>query len=143
MYLAGWGSDTGEMASPLKALIATPNRDKGMGATNAGRLLQPEGRRAARAGARDRGRRQARRAARRGEPHRHGRLRRVPLHFEMTTWAFKKDLAYKPRADQDTQATMVKRAQNTSRAVVPAKAGTLVPRTSASEYVPASRDDGV
>ena len=35
-WLAGWGSDTGEMSSPLKALIATPNKDTGMGATNPG-----------------------------------------------------------------------------------------------------------
>src|SRR5713101_2520526 len=35
-WLAGWGSDTGEMSSPLKSLIATPNRDKGMGPSNSG-----------------------------------------------------------------------------------------------------------
>ncbi len=35
----------------------------------------------------------------------------LPLHFEMTTWAFRKELAYTPRLDQSTQATLVKRAQ--------------------------------
>ena len=34
----------------------------------------------------------------------------LPLHFEMTTWAMRKDLAYTPRVDQNTQAMMVKRA---------------------------------
>ena len=31
----------------------------------------------------------------------------VPLHFEVTTWAFRKDLDYKPRADQYTQGMLV------------------------------------
>ncbi len=31
----------------------------------------------------------------------------LPLHFEMTTWAFRKELAYTPRLDQSTQATLV------------------------------------
>ena len=41
-WLAGWGSDTGEMSSPLKSLIATPNRDKGMGTTNPGGYSNPK-----------------------------------------------------------------------------------------------------
>jgi peptide/nickel transport system substrate-binding protein len=31
----------------------------------------------------------------------------IPLHFEMTTWAFKKNLDYVPRADQATQGQSV------------------------------------
>ena len=34
----------------------------------------------------------------------------IPLHFEMTTWAFRKDLGYKPRVDQHTLAMGVTRA---------------------------------
>jgi peptide/nickel transport system substrate-binding protein len=33
----------------------------------------------------------------------------LPLHFEMTTWAMRKELSYTPRVDQTTQATLVKR----------------------------------
>ena len=40
-YLAGWGSDSGEMSNPLRALAATPNREKGMGGTNRGRYSNP------------------------------------------------------------------------------------------------------
>ena len=29
-YLAGWGADSGEMSNPLRALVATPNREKAM-----------------------------------------------------------------------------------------------------------------
>src|SRR5258705_10685858 len=35
-WLSGWGSDTGEMSSPLKALLGTPDKDKGTGTTNPG-----------------------------------------------------------------------------------------------------------
>jgi peptide/nickel transport system substrate-binding protein len=34
--LAGWSSGTGEASSPLKALIATPSREKGFGTANRG-----------------------------------------------------------------------------------------------------------
>jgi peptide/nickel transport system substrate-binding protein len=32
----------------------------------------------------------------------------LPLHFEMTTWAMRRTLDYVARADQFTQATLVK-----------------------------------
>ena len=51
-WLAGWGSDTGEMSSPLKSLLATPNQDKGMGTTNPGGYSNPKMDAAAREGAR-------------------------------------------------------------------------------------------
>ena len=111
LWLAGWGSDTGEMSSPLKALMATPSRDKGMGTTNPGGYSNPrvdelltralatvdEGKRAALLA-------EASRTAMAD----YGAL---PLHFEMTTWAFRKGLDYTPRLDQSTQATLVRRAQ--------------------------------
>ena len=108
-WLAGWGSDTGEMSSPLKALIATPNRDTGMGATNPGgysnatvdATLQK-----ALATVDD-----ARRGALLAEGSRTAMedFGAIPLHFEMTTWAFKKDLDYTPRTDQATVGTLVKK----------------------------------
>jgi peptide/nickel transport system substrate-binding protein len=111
IWMAGWGSDTGEMSSPLKSLIATPNRDKGMGTTNPGGysnakvdalLTQAlatvdDGKRAALLA-------EASRVAM-------ADYSALPLHFEMTTWAFRKDLEYTPRLDQWTQAMLVRRAQ--------------------------------
>lgn len=38
LLLVGWGSDTAEASSPLKALLATFDRDKGMGQANRGRF---------------------------------------------------------------------------------------------------------
>jgi peptide/nickel transport system substrate-binding protein len=111
IWLAGWGSDTGEMSSPLKALIATPNRDKGMGTSNSGgysnakvdALLEQalatvdDGKRATLLA-------EASRVAMAD----YGAL---PLHFEMTSWAFRKELGYVPRLDQRTRAMLVTRSQ--------------------------------
>jgi peptide/nickel transport system substrate-binding protein len=111
LWLAGWGSDTGEMSSPLKSLVATPNRDKGMGTTNPGGYSNPkvdELLAQALATVDD-----GRRAALLAEASRTAMAdyAALPLHFEMTTWAFRKELAYTPRLDQMTQATLVRRAQ--------------------------------
>ena len=108
-WLAGWISDTGEMSAQIKPLAATPNKDKGWGNTNPGgysnhkvdELLDRA------FGTID----DARRAELLAEASRvamadYGLL---PLHFEMTTWAMRKDLAYTPRVDQNTQAMLIKR----------------------------------
>jgi len=108
-WLSGWISDTGEMSAQLKPLAATPNKDKGWGTTNPGgfsnRQVDELLERAL--GTID----DARRAALLAEASRtvmadYGVL---PLHFEMTTWAMRKDLSYKARVDQATQAMLVKR----------------------------------
>jgi peptide/nickel transport system substrate-binding protein len=110
-WLAGWISDTGEMSAQIKPLAATPNRDKGWGTTNPGGYSNAEV---------DKLLEQAlgtindeKRAAILAQASRiamadYGVL---PLHFEMTTWAMRKDLAYTPRVDQNTQAMLVKRAR--------------------------------
>ncbi|MFL6797102.1 MAG: ABC transporter substrate-binding protein [Xanthobacteraceae bacterium] len=111
IWLAGWGSDTGEMSSPLKALIATPNRDKGMGTTNPGGYSNPQV---------DALLEQAlatvdddKRAGLLGQASRTAMAdyAAIPLHFEMTTWAFRNELGYVPRLDQRTRAMLVTRAQ--------------------------------
>ena len=94
----------------VKALIATPNKETGMGATNPGgysnsavdATLQK-----ALATVDD-----AKRGALLAEGSRTAMedFGAIPLHFEMTTWAMRKELAYTPRVDQMTQAMLVKRA---------------------------------
>ena len=39
--LVGWGAETMEASSPLKALLATFSKEKGMGAANRGRYSNP------------------------------------------------------------------------------------------------------
>jgi peptide/nickel transport system substrate-binding protein len=40
--LVGWSSGTGEASSPLKALIATPSKEKGFGTANRGHYSNPK-----------------------------------------------------------------------------------------------------
>ena len=110
MYLAGWGSATGEMSSPLRALIATPNKDKGYGGTNRGRYSNPELDALidkALATVDDDQREEILQEASQLAMQDFAIL---PLHFEVTPWAFRKGITYVPRADQYTLALGVKPA---------------------------------
>ncbi len=106
-YMAGWGSGTGEASSPLRALVATQNREKGFGGTNRGRYSNPE---------LDALLEQA--LATVDDAKREKLLQQamaiamkdyaiLPLHYEMTSWAFRKGISYRPRMDQYTLATGV------------------------------------
>jgi peptide/nickel transport system substrate-binding protein len=107
MYLAGWGADSGEMANPLVALVATMNPQTGMGHTNRGRYSNPEldkliveAQRTVDDAKREEILRRASKMAMSDYP-------LIPLHFEVTPWAVRKGLSYKPRIDQYTLATEV------------------------------------
>lgn len=106
-YLAGWGAGTGEMSDPLRALVATPNKDKGLGGTNKGRYSNPkmdaaleEALRTVDAAKREKLLQQASKLAM--DDH-----AVLPLHFEVSPWATRKGLKYVPRVDQYTLADNV------------------------------------
>jgi peptide/nickel transport system substrate-binding protein len=106
-WLAGWISDTGEMSAQIKPLAATPDKDKGWGTTNPGGYSNAEVDRllTQALGTIDDEQRAAILAhASRIAMADYGVL---PLHFEMTTWAMRKELGYTPRVDQSTQAMWV------------------------------------
>jgi len=111
MYLAGWSASSGEMSSPLKSLVATYNKDTGMGPTNAGRYSNPEMDKlltAAMSTIDD-----AKREAMLGQAEKmvlddYGI---IPLHYEQTVWAMKKSLSYEARVDQYTIASDVHAAK--------------------------------
>jgi len=109
-YLAGWGADTGEMSNSLVALVATPDPKTGLGHTNRGRYSNPqldelikEAQRTVDDAKREEILKRASKLAMSDFPI-------IPLHFEVTPWAFKKGLNYTPRVDQYTLATEVKQA---------------------------------
>ena len=107
-HMVGWGASTGEASSPLRSLLATFNRDKGLGAVNWGRYsnvkvdylieqalqqVDDENRRvmlqnATRLAMED--------------------LGIMPIHFQFTIWATKKNVAYTPRTDEYTLAFQFK-----------------------------------
>ncbi len=103
-HMVGWGASTGEASSPLRSLLATFNRDKGLGAVNWGRysnvkvdylieqaLQQVD----------DENRRTMLQNATKLAMEDLGIM---PIHFQFTIWATTKNVAYTPRTDEYTLA---------------------------------------
>jgi peptide/nickel transport system substrate-binding protein len=108
--LVGWGSGTGEASSPLKSLLATFSREKGMGPSNRGRYSNPEV---------DKLINDA--LATVDDAKRQDLLARatevaiedvgiIPLHYQVNTWAMRKGFSYKPRTDERTLAGDIAKA---------------------------------
>jgi peptide/nickel transport system substrate-binding protein len=102
--LVGWGADSGEVSSPLKALLATYNTDKGMGSANRGRYSNPK---------MDQVLEQA--LATVDDARREKLLQQaveismndvglIPTHFQVNTWAARKGISYTARTDERTHA---------------------------------------
>jgi peptide/nickel transport system substrate-binding protein len=102
--LVGWGADTMEASSPLKALLATFSKDKGMGTANRGRYSNPK---------LDTLLEQA--LATVDDPKREkllqqateigvGNLGIIPLYHQHNLWAARRGIVYEARADERTFA---------------------------------------
>jgi peptide/nickel transport system substrate-binding protein len=108
--LVGWGSGTGEASSPLKSLLATFNRDTGMGGSNRGRYSNPQVDKLindALATVEDAKRQEL--LARATEIAIED-VGIIPLHYQVNTWAMRRGFSYKPRTDEYTLATGVTKA---------------------------------
>jgi peptide/nickel transport system substrate-binding protein len=103
-YLAGWSVTSGEMSNALGSLLVTPNPQKGMGTTNRGRYSNPKMDELV-----------AKAAVTMDDGQRAGFLQQaadmaiddyaiLPIHFELSVWAMKKDIRYAGRSDQMTLA---------------------------------------
>ena len=100
----GWGSDTGEVSSPLKALLATYDRDKGLGTVNRGRYSNAQLDRLLALGLatvddakREKLLQEATAVAMRERGI-------IPLYHQVNVWAARSNLVYTPRADERTYA---------------------------------------
>jgi peptide/nickel transport system substrate-binding protein len=107
--LVGWSAGTGEASDSLKALLATFNRDKGMGATNRGRYSNPafdakleEGMRTVD---------DAKRGALFAEAMEISMkdVGLIPTHFQLNVWAAARGLKVVGRTDEYTLATSASR----------------------------------
>jgi peptide/nickel transport system substrate-binding protein len=102
--LVGWGAETLEASSPLKALLATFNKEKGMGAANRGRYSSAKLDAALEQALAtvDDARREKllQQATEIGV----GDLGIIPLYHQHNLWAARKGLTYTPRADERTLA---------------------------------------
>jgi peptide/nickel transport system substrate-binding protein len=101
--LVGWGSGTGESSSPLKSLLATHDKSKGMGASNRGRHANPMMdevllKALATVDDKERGTLLAK-ATEIGIGEDQGI---IPLHYQVNTWATRPGLKYNARADERT-----------------------------------------
>ncbi len=108
VYLAGWGAGTGEMSSPMRALVGTRDKSRGLGGTNRGRYSNPaidDVILEALATVDD-----DKRAALLAKSSRMAMedYAILPLHFEVTTWAHRNNLTYGARADQYSMAIGIK-----------------------------------
>lgn len=109
--LLGWGTGTGEPDSPLQALIATPNRERGWGQFNRSGYSNLEV-----DALLDRALSTLDRAAREQLYFRAIRIAMadkaiIPLHHQVNIWATRKGLVYNARNDERTMATELRRAQ--------------------------------
>jgi len=104
MALAGWGSQTGEVSSPLRSLLATINADKGMGTANFGLYSNPK---------LDALLEEALRTV--DDAKREKLLKDavavaiidvglIPIHHQVVTWGTRKGITYLPRTDERTYA---------------------------------------
>jgi peptide/nickel transport system substrate-binding protein len=111
LLLAGWGAETGEASSPLRALVATFDKDKGMGVANRGRYSNAEVDRllATALAMMDDAKRAALLAQATEVAINDTAI--VPLHYEISTWASKAGLRYTGRADQYTLAMDLRSAK--------------------------------
>lgn len=106
-FLAGWGAATGEMSSPLGALVATRDPDRSLGGTNYTRHSNPEmdDLLVEALGTVDD---EARRALlQQASALVMDSFGIIPIHFELTTWALRPGIEYEARADQYTLAQSV------------------------------------
>jgi len=101
--LVGWGSGTGEASSPLKSLLATFDREAGMGASNRGRYSNPEVDRLiqeALATVDDTAREKLLATATDLAIGQDQGI--IPLHYQVNTWASRAPWQYTPRTDEAT-----------------------------------------
>ncbi len=108
VMLVGWGSDTGETSSPLRALLATPNRDLGFGASNRGRYSNPKvdeiltkALQTVDTGAREKLLYEASELAVTD-------LGLIPLYYQVNLWAMRSNVSFQARSDEYTLAHFVK-----------------------------------
>jgi peptide/nickel transport system substrate-binding protein len=104
VMLVGWGSDTSEASSPLKALLATYNNDKGMGQANRGRYSSPkmDGLLQQALATVDDARREQ--LLQQATAVAMSDLGIIPLYHQENVWATRKGIVYTPRADERTFA---------------------------------------
>lgn len=103
LILVGWGAGSGEASSPLRSLIATHDKDKGMGASNRGRHSDPEVDAMIMEALQtvdDAARQDL--LAKATEKAIGENYAIIPIHYQVNAWAARKGIEYTPRTDEYT-----------------------------------------
>lgn len=110
VMLVGWGADTGEVSSPLRSLLATVNREAGMGGSNRGRYSNPKMDEllAQALTTVDNGKRE--KLLQEASEIAIADVGLIPLHYQINVWAMRKGLTYLPRTDEYTLAQFIRPA---------------------------------
>jgi len=103
-YLAGWAVSSGEMLNPLNSLVVTKDPAQGLGTTNWSKYSNPEMDKLVMQASKtlDDGQRAA--LLQKAADMAMDDYSILPLQFELSVWAMKKDIRYGGRADQMTLA---------------------------------------
>ncbi len=114
LMLVGWASETGDASSPLRALVASVNREAGFGDSNRGRYsndkvdaLLNQALSAVDAAKREALLQEASELAIADQAV-------IPLYFPVNVWAMRKGYSYAPRSDEYTLAHSVRLVNGTS-----------------------------
>jgi peptide/nickel transport system substrate-binding protein len=107
-HMVGWGASTGEASSPLRSLLATFNRDKGLGAVNWGRFSNPKVDYLIEQALQQVDDENRRIMLQRATELSMQDLGIMPIHFQYTVWATTKGVTYVPRTDEYTLAFQFK-----------------------------------
>jgi len=106
-YLAGWGTSTGEMSNTLNSLLVTPDKDKGVGTTNRSRYSNPEVDKLVADSATTMDDAQRAALLAKASEVAMADYAMLPIHYEHSVWAMKKDVKFAGRADQQTMVQSI------------------------------------
>src|SRR5664279_255040 len=107
-HMVGWGASTGVASSSLRTLLATFNRDKGLGAVNWGRYSNPKVDYLIEQALQQVDDENRRIMLQRATELSMQDLGIMPIHFQYTVWATTKGVTYVPRTDEYTLAFQFK-----------------------------------
>ena len=103
-YLGGWAATSGEMINPLKSLVLTRNKDLGLGTTNWANYSNPALDKLVIEASRTLDDNKRSQILQKAGEMAMSDYAILPLHFELSVWAMKKDIRYGGRSDQMTLA---------------------------------------
>lgn len=115
-HMVGWGASTGEASSPLRSLLASYDASKGMGAVNWGRYANPKVDYLIAQALQQVDDENRRIMLQRATELAMQDLGIMPIHFQFTIWATKKNVQYTPRTDEYTLAFQFRPAKELAAA---------------------------